>query len=96
MKTAALEKHASRCKALHFRCVKFVHEEKRTNSYSEPDTIKQEHVEVTFDCVEAEKRSAEGQPHTHFFHGYLSIHLSPELHRELGYEVGKIYELAPT
>ena len=77
---------------LKLRCVKVTHEDKRTSRYQEPETT--EHiVECSFMSPELEAEAREGVVHAH---AYLGVTLSAERYRELGYEVGKVYDLSPT
>ena len=76
-------------RTLKLRCIKVTHEDKRTSRWNESETTAHT-VECTFVSPELETEAREGVVHSH---AYLSVTLSAERHRELGYEVGKVYEL---
>lgn len=82
-------------KTLHFRCIKITQEEKRTNSYGDPEPVLEAHVDVQFLCVEAEVEMNKRSSTKLLMHGYLGLMLTREQFQELGYEVGKVYDLCP-
>lgn len=77
-------------KTLHFRCTKVVHERKTTYKVNEEPAI-EILVDCTFECVETADDRA-----NYKMHGYLGITIDLETFQSLNYEVGKVYELAPT
>ena len=83
-------------RTLKLRCIKVTHEDKRVTRFQEPETTVHT-VECQFMSpeLESDARSAAQNDiaDTIYTNAYLGVTLSAERHRELGYEVGKVYEL---
>jgi hypothetical protein len=79
---------------LRFRCNKITHEEKAVYSIGN-EAIHEHIVEVQFHCVEAEQacKHAASIGQRINFHGYIGLTLPAEEFKQLGYEVGKDYQL---
>lgn len=77
---------------LHFRCINIEKDEKTMTQWAagERTTSKVVIVNCQFDCVDM---SESKDVHSH---GFLSITLPLEEYQKYGYDVGQVYELAPT
>jgi hypothetical protein len=72
-----------------FRCVKITFEEKKVYKVGTTDPVLETSVSVQFEQATDLAGSLHG-------YGYASFTLSPEEHRELGYQVGQVYALNHT
>jgi hypothetical protein len=79
-------------KTFMFRCVKITFEEKRSVRLDGGD--ERQSVE-TIVSVQFEQANELTGPTLHG-HAYMSLSLSDEEFKELGYRVGKVYSLSPT
>jgi len=73
-----------------FRCTTITQEEKRVERHNEPGVTYETTVQLQFEPA-ARPEYPKTVPY-----GHLSLLLSVEDFKELGYEVGKIYTLNPT